>query len=264
MFGLGAYMEVLEGHGIMAVEFFESVKSIFTRRAEEKIADYRSLVSAVAAGKKPPAAEKVVAILEEANKTAENFEADVGTVKNRETWRKEIAELAELRESLAELNRKKSALSEAHKVEVAEMANRHGKAFDAIQEEWQNKFSRMSVLERSDPRSKLISSSSEFDAVRAVANTAPDRADDEVLRQARDAALNAVSTVKGKLRELAGAKQDALGVWPSRDNSGPLNQQLAAAESRLAQVDAAITRRAAEWKAYHDRCSAAESAALAS
>lgn len=249
----------------MAVEdVFVAVRDLFRQRVELKIKDYKSLVSAVASGKKLPSPEKVVAILETAGKTAEDFEADVDTLKNRETWRAELAELAAMKEEVAELGRKKAALAETHRVEVAELAARHGKAFDAIQEEWQNKFARMSVLERSDPRSKLISSSSEFDAVRAAAKSGPDREADEALRKDRDAALNAVSTVKGKLRELAGAKQDALGVWPSRDNSSPLNQQLAAAESRLAQVDAAIARRADERKAYHDRCAAAESAAIAS
>lgn len=258
-------MEVLEGHGIMAVEFFESVKSIFTRRAEEKIADYRSLVSAVAAGKKPPAAERVVAILEEAGKSVENFEADVGTVKQRETWRKDLAELAVLHEQVAELNRQKAALSEAHKVEVAELAARHGKLFDDLQNNWQNKFTRLSVLQRSDPRNKLLESSDEYDAVRKVFDSAPDRETDESLRKERDAALNAVNVAKHEAQVIARAQPDTLGVWPSlRDNSDSLKRQLAAAESRLAQVDAAIARQQAERKAYHDRCAAAEAAALAS
>lgn len=157
----------------MAVEIFESVRSLLAKRFEAKIADYRGLVKALSAGKKSPSAEAIVAILEESAKTADDLQADVAVAKQRDVWKAMIDEEPVLEARKSEINREKEGIVQELDRRIREIRAEATAKLDPLKAEEHEIFMKFARVVRESPRARLIETSSLLDEVKAVSNAFP-------------------------------------------------------------------------------------------
>lgn len=258
----------------MGVEVFGAVRALFRQRVAAKVADYKSLVKAVASGDKPPSPEEVVTILEGAGKTVENLEADVAIVGERKVWQAMLEEEPVLQKRQAEIGRQKAEINDDARRRITAIEAECLARTKPLDDEWQRGYSRLSTIGLAMPHRRLTETSSLYDQVKVTRDepvTGNDRTPHgmkvEVLRRERERLAAELASAN---HEVAGLQQGLgivgrLGLGDSRDASrlATAKEKSGSLTKRLANIDADIAALDSRIEAKRAKLSEIEAAALA-
>lgn len=228
-------------------EILGQARDLWEAMTQRRVTDYKSLVSAIHAGRKVKP-EAVVAILDALRKTPDDLRADVELMKRRDVWKAMVGEEPVLAARQSEINRDKEGIVKELDRRIREIRDESQAKLDRFKSEEFDISVRLNSIRRENPKQQLIETSSMLDEVMAAHSPVPGaepipgmgRHDNiHSFKRERDYCAIEVRRIE---REISEAEEQRAKSLATFGGSGAIDREIAVLKRGLAEANGKLQK----------------------